>query len=139
MPKKQLTPEALTVAVKAFATGTATRRTLQASGIPQRHYPQLAMTAQEELELFRTELSGELRGILRKLTKRLHDESEKISTAQLPVAIGILTDKHRDLHSGASAAQSLHLHLHGADRDEAMARLLGAGHARPVKRAEVVL
>ena len=124
--KRKLPQSTITAAAEAFAAGTATRRTLQALGLPQRQYPAIAAEADEELKRFRHALSGVLAETIMDLTERLRADSGKLSVGQIPVTIGILADKHRALNdTGGPISQHVHLHLADGDRHGAIAALLG--------------
>lgn len=132
MRKKKLSPENIIKAAEAFATGTASRRKLQAQGIPQRQYAVLADASTAPLETFRTHLRGVLACTITAMSERLRDEVSELSTAQLPIALGILTDKHSGLTEPKNAA--LHFHFYGKDRAKLMAGIIGAD----VQRTEIV-
>lgn len=125
-PKKPLPPAVLATAADMVIAGTATRRSLQKIGVPEKQYPALAAAADDTLKQFRHNLSVRLEDLILALVSKLQAEHGKLATGQLPVAIGILTDKHKALtEAGHPSSQHLHLHLGSDDRTGAIAALLG--------------
>lgn len=128
---KKIPAKALNAAAQAFADGTATRRTLQAVGIPQRQYPAIKDEADNTLRAFKQALSRALESTIMDMSERLHGESGKLSVGQIPVALGILIDKHKAVNEGhAPTHQALHIHLTSNDRDGMLKQLLGRANDR---------
>ena len=124
--KRKLPQSTIDAAAEQFAAGKATRRTLQAIGVPQRQYPALRDAADEELKRFRQAYSCTLETIIMDLSERLQRDSDKLTIGQIPVTLGILSDKHKAINdSGGSTSQHLHLHLAAGDRSGAISALLG--------------
>lgn len=127
MPKrKSIPPTAIPEAAKLFVSGQATRRKITALGIPEPRYPALRRAAEEELTAFKDELGAVLRSTLLDMGKRLERESGQLSVSQLPVALGILADKHKQLHETGphNLSQTLNLHIKG-DAGTALRAILG--------------
>ena len=133
----KLPAKVIQAAADAFANDTATRRSLHAIGLPARLYPAIRADAEDIRKRFNHELSVQMGETLMDMTERLRAESGKLSTGQLPVAIGILTDKVKALNeSGGPTSQHLHLHLGSNDRTGAITALLGKHGERLVKPVE---
>ena len=125
-PRKPLPAATIKEAVQLFATGQATRRKVKALGIPEPRYPALKRAAEEELTAFKDEMGAVLRSTLLDIGKRLERESGQLSVSQLAVTLGILADKHKQLHETGphSLSQTLNLHIKG-DTGSALRAILG--------------